>query len=165
MHQEHLWPSDKAALYPMLYTHMHALVEELPPVSALSNAAALIWEALDDVNWAGFYLLKADMLYLGPFQGKTACTMIPLGRGVCGTAAATRAVQIVKDVHHFPGHIACDSASNSEIVLPLMKNDVLLGVMDIDSPIFSRFDESDACGLNDLCDVLMNCVNWEEGLL
>ncbi len=165
MHQETIWPTEKTALYRLMASQLEALVADCPPVSALSNAAALLWDALVDINWAGFYLLKGDMLHLGPFQGKTACTLIPVGRGVCGTAAATRKIQLVKDVHQFPGHIACDSASNSEIVLPLIKDDVLLGVMDIDAPIFARFDEEDAKGLAHLCDILVNQVDWTNGLL
>ncbi len=165
MHQETNWPADKTELYRLMSSQLEALVTDCPPVSALSNAAALLWDALTDINWAGFYLFKEDVLHLGPFQGKTACTMIPLGRGVCGTAAATRQIQLVKDVHQFPGHIACDSASNSEIVLPLIKNDALLGVMDIDAPIFARFDEQDAEGLSPLCDILVNQVDWSNGLL
>lgn len=165
MHQDILWPSDKPELYALLEKQLTALVSDCPPVSALSNAAALLWEAMTDINWAGFYLIKGDALYLGPFQGKTACTYIPLGRGVCGTAAATREIQLVKDVHQFPGHIACDSASNSEIVLPLIKEGVLLGVMDIDAPIFNRFDETDAEGLRTLCSILTEQVDWSMGLL
>ena len=165
MHQEILWPTEKAALYPLLEKQLAALVEDCPPISALANAASLLWEALTDINWAGFYLMKGDTLHLEPFQGKTACTMIPLGRGVCGTAAASRKIQLVKDVHQFPGHIACDSASNSEIVLPLIKNGVLLGVMDIDAPIFSRFDEDDAAGLQALCRILTEQADWSSGLL
>lgn len=165
MHQETIWPKEKAKLYPLLAQQVQALAEGCPPVSALANAAALLWDALDDINWAGFYLLKADTLHLGPFQGKTACTMIPVGRGVCGTAAAQREVQLVPDVHEFPGHIACDSASNSEIVLPLLTDGCLLGVMDIDSPVFSRFDEQDAAGLQQLCDILVNQVDWSCGIL
>lgn len=165
MHQEILWPTDKQALYVLLEQQLNALVEGCPPVSALANAAALLWDAMHDINWAGFYLLKEDMLHLGPFQGKTACTMISLGRGVCGTAAAARATQLVPDVHQFPGHIACDSASNSEIVIPLIKDDTLLGVLDIDSPILARFDAEDAKGLEKLCTVLVNDVDWSNGLL
>lgn len=165
MHQETRWPADKQALYPLLEKQLTALVEGCPPVSALANAAALLWEALSDINWAGFYLIKGDTLHLGPFQGKTACTLIPLGRGVCGAAAATREIQLVKDVHQFPGHIACDSTSNSEIVLPLICNGELLGVMDIDAPVLSRFDDIDAAGLNALCKVLVHQVNWADGLL
>lgn len=165
MHESVRWPENKAEMYPLLKQQLSALVEDCPPVSALSNAAALLWEALQDINWAGFYLLKGQTLHLGPFQGKTACTLIPLGRGVCGTAAQSRLIQLVRDVHQFPGHIACDSASNSEIVLPLIRDDQLIGVMDIDAPIFARFDEQDAVGLQALCDVLMQEVDWSHGLL
>lgn len=165
MHQETAWPADKADLYRLMASQLEALVADCPPVSALSNAAALLWEALADINWAGFYLLKGDVLYLGPFQGKTACTMIPVGKGVCGTAAALQTLQLVRDVHQFPGHIACDSVSNSEIVLPIIKEDVLLGVMDIDSPVFARFDETDAMGLEKLCEILVSMVDWTQGLL
>ena len=165
MHQEIIWPTDKSALYQLMASQLESLVEGCPPVSALSNAAALLWDVLADINWAGFYLIKDDSLHLGPFQGKTACTLIPLGRGVCGTAAATHQIQLVKDVHQFPGHIACDSASNSEIVLPLIKDGLLLGVMDIDAPILSRFDEEDAKGLAHLCDILVKQVDWTRGLL
>ena len=160
MHQEVQWPADRDELYELLERQLISLIEGCPLISALSNAAALLWEALDNINWAGFYLLKEEVLYLGPFQGKTACTLIPIGRGVCGTAAVERKIQLVKDVHQFPGHIACDSASNSEIVLPLIKDGVLLGVMDIDSPIFSRFDEKDADGLNRLCQILTKNLDW-----
>ena len=165
MHQQVEWPKDKNVLYRLMEQNLAALVEGCPPVSALANASALLWDALSDINWAGFYLLKNDVLYLGPFQGKTACVEIPVGRGVCGTAAATRDIQLVKDVHQFPGHIACDSASNSEIVLPLIKDGSILGVMDIDSPVLSRFDECDAAGLMRLCDVLMDQVDWAKGML
>lgn len=165
MHQETNWPSDKKELFSLLASQLEALVAACPPVSALSNAAALMWDALTDINWVGFYLLKEEMLYLGPFQGKTACTLIPIGRGVCGTAAASQQIQLVSDVHQFPGHIACDSASNSEIVLPLIKGEQLLGVLDIDSPQFARFDKVDAEGMNKLCDILINAVDWSQGLL
>lgn len=165
MHQSTQWPTEKADLYRLLKEQLTALIEGCPPISALSNAAALLWEALPDINWVGFYLLKDDLLYLGPFQGKTACTVIPMGRGVCGTAVATREIQLVKDVHQFPGHIACDSASNSEIVLPMIRNGTLIGVMDIDAPVFSRFDKHDSSGLAALCDVLLTCVDWSQGLL
>lgn len=165
MHQDVLWPDNKQELYALLTKQLEPLVEGCLPVSVLSNAAALLWEALKDINWAGFYLLKNETLHLGPFQGKVACTKIPMGRGVCGTAAAARQIQLVEDVHQFPGHIACDSASNSEIVLPLIKDGVLVGVMDIDSPVFSRFDEEDSAGLDALCGILTQKVNWENGLL
>ena len=165
MHLETNWPQDQEALYSLMTSQLEALVADCPPISALSNAAALIWDALTDINWAGFYLLKENMLHLGPFQGKTACTLIPVERGVCGAAAAAREIQLVPDVHQFPGHIACDSASNSEIVLPLIKDGRLLGVMDIDSPRFARFDRVDANGLNRMCDVLTRAVDWSQGLL
>lgn len=165
MHQETCWPKDKLELYSLLEKQLAALVEGCPPVSALANTSSLLWEALTNINWAGFYLLKDEVLYLGPFHGKTACTTIPVGRGVCGNAAATREIQLVKNVHEFPGHIACDSASNSEIVLPLLKEGVLLGVLDIDSPVLQRFDGTDAEGLNSLCNVLIESIDWSKGLL
>ena len=112
-------------------------------VTILANAAALLWEALDDINWAGFYIMRGGRLELGPFQGKTACTVIETGRGVCGTAAAEDRTQLVPDVHAFPGHIACDSASRSELVVPLHRKGELYGVLDIDSPSKGRFTESD----------------------
>ena len=165
MHQDIQWPANKSELYHLLNMHLVSLVQDTPPISALANAAALLWEAMPDINWAGFYLLKNDILYLGPFQGKVACTMIPVGRGVCGTAAAMQQIQRVEDVHQFPGHIACDSASNSEIVLPLIKDDVLLGVLDIDSPLLSRFDKVDQEGLQAVCLTLMQHVDWSAGIL
>lgn len=153
-------------MYQLMCAQMKALAEGCPlPLPALSNCAALLWEHLDRVNWAGFYLLKGDTLYLGPFQGKVACTVIPVGKGVCGTAAKTKEIQLVPDVHQFPGHIACDSASNSEIVLPLTVDGELVGVMDIDSPDLNRFTQSDADGLSALCQVLIQHVNWKDGLL
>ena len=116
-------------------------------VSLLSNAAALLYEALEDVNWAGFYLTRDNGLTLGPFQGRVACVHIPAGRGVCGTAAMRNETLRVADVHAFPGHIACDSASNSEIVIPLRKDGRVIGVLDIDSPRLNRFSEEDQAGL------------------
>ena len=165
-HQPTLWPDDKKERYDLLARQAASLTEGCPlPLPALANAAALLWEALDDINWAGFYLTKGDTLYLGPFQGKTACTVIPFGRGVCGTAAATRQIQLVADVHQFPGHIACDSASNSEIVLPLIVGGALVGVLDIDSPSLNRFDTIDAEGLAGIVAVLTEQVDWSLGLL
>lgn len=166
MHQAPIWPQEKSALYPMLAEQLDALCRDTPPMSALANAAALLWEALTDINWSGFYLLKEDVLWLGPFQGKPACTMIPLGRGVCGTAASTRQLQLVPDVELFPGHIACDSASRSEIVVPLILEDgKLLGVLDIDAPIVARFTQEDADGLQKAAAALLRCVNWSQGWL
>ena len=165
MHQTIDWPLEKAELYPLLTRQLEALVEDCPPVSALANAASLLWEALPDINWAGFYLIKDEVLHLGPFHGKTACVMIPMGRGVCGTAAATLELQLVPDVEFFPGHIACDSASRSEIVVPMLKEGRLLGVLDIDAPIAARFDQTDAEGLSGIVRVLTECVDWSQGLL
>lgn len=165
-HQMTMWPVDKKELYDLLARQTAALTEGCPlPLPAMANAAALLWEALPDINWVGFYLAMKDTLYLGPFQGKTACTIIPLGRGVCGTAAASRQIQVVRDVHQFPGHIACDSASNSEIVLPLIVSGELVGVLDIDSPLLSRFDEIDAQGLSTVSQILTEQVDWSHGLL
>ena len=134
--------------YQELTEQLAALVDaEWPMVSNLANAAALLYERLDRLNWAGFYLTDNHVLWLGPFQGKTACVRIAEGNGVCGTALQTDSVQRVEDVHAFPGHIACDSASQSEIVIPLIKDGVLIGVLDIDSPKLARFDADDQQGL------------------
>ena len=161
----------------------------------LSNAAALLWDALDDINWVGFYLvdpvtvtgvepdvgsgvepdaapgaepdvapsdheLRIPELRLGPFQGKVACVRIPFGRGVCGTAAETKTSQLVEDVHQFPGHIACDSASNSEVVVPIVKDNQVVGVLDIDSPSVARFTQEDLTGLEQVVKALESCVNF-----
>lgn len=167
----------------------------------LSNVAALLWDALDDINWVGFYLvdpvtvsgaepsaepsaapgaepdaalgaepgeapsdheLRTPELRLGPFQGKVACVRIPFGRGVCGTAAATKTSQLVEDVHQFPGHIACDSASNSEVVVPIFKDDQVVGVLDIDSPNVARFTQEDLAGLEQVVKALENCTNFSD---
>ena len=171
----------------------------------LSNAAALLWDALDDINWAGFYLvdpvtvtraelgagsgvepdaapsaeleagsgvesgaapsayeLRTPELRLGPFQGKVACVRIPFGRGVCGTAAETKTSQLVEDVHQFPGHIACDSASNSEVVVPIVKDNQVVGVLDIDSPSVARFTQEDLAGLEQVVKALESCVNFSD---
>ena len=117
-------------------------------ITLYANIAALIYDSLADLNWAGFYLLRDGELQLGPFQGKTACTRIPIGKGVCGTAVAEKRIIRVADVHTFPGHIACDSASASEIVLPIYNNDRIIGVLDIDSPVMNRFDDNDEEGLS-----------------
>ena len=161
----------------------------------LSNTAALLWDALDDINWAGFYLvdpatvsgaepsagselgaapgaepdvapsdheLRTSELRLGPFQGKVACVRIPFGRGVCGTAAATKTSQLVEDVHQFPGHIACDSASNSEVVVPIFKGKQVAGVLDIDSPSVARFTQEDLAGLEQVVKALEGCANFSD---
>jgi len=126
-------------------------------IANLANTAALLWQELPDINWAGFYLLKGNDLVLGPFQGKPACVRIAIGKGVCGTAAQQRTSIVVPDVHEFEGHIACDSASNSEIVIPLIKNGIVLGVLDIDSPKLSRFDSTDQAGLEAVVANLLGC--------
>ena len=123
-------------------------------ITILSNAAALIWDALENINWAGFYLSRGGRLVLGPFQGKPACTVIEYGKGVCGTAAACDSTQLVMDVHEFPTHIACDSASNSEIVVPIFKNGEIYGVLDIDSPYLYRFNREDQRGLEEIVKIL-----------
>ena len=149
----------------------------------LSNAAALLWDALDDINWVGFYLvdpatvtgavpgagaapsaheLCTPELRLGPFQGKVACVRIPFGRGVCGTATATKTSQLVEDVHQFPGHIACDSASNSEVVVPIFKDGQVVGVLDIDSPNVARFTQADLAGLEQVVKALESCANFSD---
>ena len=141
--------------YSALNAQLAALVEGAPPpISNLSNAAALLFHSLPDLNWAGFYLLEGEKLVLGPFQGKTACIEIPLGRGVCGTAAAEDRSLLVPDVHMFRGHIACDSASRSEIVVPLHKDGNVVGVLDIDSPVLSRFTTEDRAGLEQFAAIL-----------
>ena len=127
-------------------------------IANAANTAALIWDALPGLNWAGFYLYKSGELVLGPFQGKPACVRIAIGKGVCGTAAARRTTVVVEDVHAFPGHIACDSASNSEIVVPLLKGDELLGVLDLDSPNLARFGATDARGLEALAKIFIDSL-------
>ena len=146
---------NKKELYKRLTAELTALTEGVPHViSNLANASALIWQNLDNLNWAGFYLLEGDKLVLGPFQGKPACIEIPVGRGVCGTAIAKDETILVPDVHEFPGHIACDEASRSEIVVPIHKDGALFGVLDIDAPIPCRFDEADRTGLETITKIL-----------
>ena len=141
--------------YGLLLAQLKALTKDVPhPVANLANASALLWEALDNINWAGFYILEGNTLVLGPFQGKHACIEIPIGKGVCGTAVAQNATQLVPDVHKFPGHIACDCASNSEIVVPLRRNNIVIGVLDIDSPIYDRFTDADREGLERFAKIL-----------
>ena len=136
------------ANYAILNAQLASLVEGVPhPLANLANAAALLWDSLGGINWAGFYLMEGEMLVLGPFMGKPACIEIPLTKGVCGAAARTDATELVPDVHAFPGHIACDSASRSEIVVPLHKDGKVIGVLDIDSPLLHRFTEADKAGL------------------
>lgn len=147
---------DKAAFHAAFHRQLAAVLEgERDWICNLANTSALIMQLLPDLNWAGFYLRSGNDLVLGPFQGKVACVRIPVGKGVCGTAAATRRTQVVPNVHEFPGHIACDSASNSEIVVPLLAGDRLLGVLDLDSPTVARFDAEDARGLERSVEILL----------
>jgi L-methionine (R)-S-oxide reductase len=146
----------KPAAYRDLNQQLTGLLSgERNALANAANTAALLYEALPGLNWAGFYFLQEGELVLGPFQGKVACVRIALGKGVCGTAAARREVLVVQDVHEFPGHIACDSASNSEIVLPLLSGDRLWGVLDLDSPNLNRFDQDDAVGLRQVVDTFL----------
>jgi GAF domain-containing protein len=147
--------ADKSTLYRDLASALESLVSGEPdPVANMANASALIFETLPDVNWVGFYRNVGGELVVGPFQGRPACIRIPFGSGVCGAAAATRQVQRIEDVHAFPGHIACDSASKSEIVVPLIRDGELLGVLDIDSPKTGRFTEEDEVGSVRLGEIL-----------
>lgn len=151
----------KDKFYNYLNMKLTALIcEESDWLANLSNASAILWQLLEEINWAGFYLFKNEELILGPFQGKPACTHIKIGKGVCGTAADKRETQMVKDVHDFPGHIACDSASNSEIVVPIIKNDKLIGVLDIDSPVFNRFDETDKKHLEKFVSIIVKYIQF-----
>ena len=141
--------------YKELILQLKALTEGVPyPTANLANASALLWQHLENINWAGFYIMEQGALVLGPFQGKPACIRIPVGKGVCGTAAAEDRTQLVADVHQFPGHIACDGASNSEIVVPIHKDGQVWGVLDIDSPLFGRFASEDREGLEDFVKAL-----------
>lgn len=150
---------DKVKDYELLIKQLAALVhDEKDVIANLSNASALLNQFLDQVNWVGFYLWKEDELVLGPFQGLPACIRIGYGKGVCGTAVKERKTQLVDDVHQFPGHIACDSASQSEIVVPIIKNDEIYGVLDIDSPILNRFDETDKVYLEKFVEELVKSL-------
>lgn len=148
--------SDKQRAYAELEQQLRALLHgERDFIANAANTAALLWHSLPDLNWAGFYRLAGNELVLGPFQGKPACVRIKLGKGVCGTAAAMRKTVLVPNVHEFPGHIACDAESKSEIVVPLVKDGQLLGVLDLDSPKLNRFDAADQAGLERLAAVLV----------
>jgi GAF domain-containing protein len=170
-----MYPDDKSGLYALLQEQLLALLEgEYHVIPNLSNASALLNGALKDINWVGFYLRQnhwqktdgselmdsGDELLLGPFQGKPACVHIPIGKGVCGTAAMQNSTLLVPDVHSFPGHIACDSASRSEIVIPIRSRDKVVGVLDIDSPILSRFDKEDQQGLEAFVRILEQSCHW-----
>jgi L-methionine (R)-S-oxide reductase len=151
--------NSKPELYASLLLQLRSLLEgERDLIANAANFSALLYHALPDLNWAGFYFYKDGELVLGPFQGQPACVRIAVGKGVCGTAAAQRQTILVDDVHEFPGHIACDSASNSEIVVPLIENEKLFGVLDLDSPSLARFDDQDAEGLNELVKVFMESI-------
>jgi GAF domain-containing protein len=146
----------KRAAYRELQEQLAALyLGERDGLANAANMCAVLYRTLPDVNWAGFYFARGNELVLGPFQGNVACVRIPLGRGVCGTAAERRGTLVVPDVHAFPGHIACDAASRSEIVVPLLQNDRLWGVLDLDSPLPARFDDDDAIGLEALLDIFL----------
>ena len=150
--------------YEALVKSLRALIRDIPYETAnLANASALLWDSLPEINWAGFYKLRGDKLILGPFQGKPACIVIPVGRGVCGRAAEEEKTQRVENVHTFPGHIACDGASNSEIVIPLYRGTALWGVLDIDSPRFSRFSPKDQQGLERFAAALSEALPEMDG--
>jgi GAF domain-containing protein len=145
--------------YELLLAQAKALLEsEKDKIANMANLSALLFTRLKNINWAGFYLFKENQLVLGPFQGNPACVRIPIGKGVCGVAAQTRETQRIANVHEFDGHIACDAASNSEIVIPLIKHDKLIGVLDIDSPIYDRFSENDEVSLKALASLLLASI-------
>ena len=152
---EYNYSQDKEKMYKEVSLHLKGLLEDVPHrIANLANTSALLNQAMREINWVGFYLMEEGQLVLGPFQGKTACGEIKVGRGVCGTAVAKDEVMLVKDVHEFPGHIACDAASASEIVLPIHVDGEIIGVLDIDSPVVGRFDEVDKAGLLKVVEIL-----------
>jgi GAF domain-containing protein len=153
--------ANKAEAYTALESQLRELLHgERDFIANCANTAALLWHSLPDLNWAGFYRLVDGELILGPFQGKPACVRIQVGKGVCGTAAIAGKTVLVPDVHQFPGHIACDAASCSEIVIPLLKDDQLLGVLDLDSPKLNRFDAADQVGLEKLIEIIIAASDW-----
>lgn len=152
--------STKAELYSHLSAQLRSLLEgEHDFIASAANFSSLLYHSLPDVNWVGFYLLKDNELVLGPFQGRPACVRIAVGKGVCGTAAKLKQTVVVENVNEFPGHIACDGSSNSEIVVPLMRGFELLAVLDLDSPRLNRFDDEDAEGLNELAGILLEATS------
>ena len=156
--------ASKGELYANLAAQLRSLLEgERDLIANAANCSALLYHALPDLNWAGFYFYKDGELVLGPFQGQPACVRIAVGKGVCGTAAEQRQTILVDNVHEFPGHIACDSASNSEIVVPLITDGKLLGVLDLDSPSLARFDDQDAEGLNELVNIFVKASSLNSG--
>ena len=155
------YPEEKDKFYNLLKKQLRSLLEdETNTIANLANSSALLNEALKDINWVGFYLMSKDELILGPFQGKVACVHIQIGKGVCGTAVKENKTQLVYDVHQFPGHIACDAASNSEIAVPLRHNGDVVGVLDIDSPLIGRFDEQDAKELEEIAEIIEKACTW-----
>jgi len=151
--------SNKKEQYKLINAQVQALIsDESDMIANMANIAAVLFNTLEQINWAGFYLFKQDQLVLGPFQGQPACIRIPMGRGVCGTAASSLQTIVVKDVHAFAGHIACDAASNSEIVVPIIVNKQLVAVLDIDSPVIDRFDEHDRQGLEALASIFQETL-------
>ena len=155
------WPVDKKPLYSLLSIRLRGLIDGIPhQISNLANASALLGDALLNINWVGFYLMREGRLVLGPFQGKPACIEIEIGKGVCGTAVANDQVMLVKDVHQFPGHIACDGGSNSEIVVPIFLNDEVIGVIDLDSYEFDRYSELEQNALEKIAQMLSKGCDW-----
>lgn len=156
-----LYPKNKIECYKLVHAQLKSLFDgDNHLIPNLSNTSAILNQALESINWVGFYLKKNGELLLGPFQGKTACVHIPVGKGVCGTAVLKDETMLIPDVHLFPGHIACDSASRSEIVIPIHHNGNVVGVLDIDSPKISRFDEEDKEGLEKVVTILENYCDW-----
>lgn len=154
---------DRESIYKIMLVRLEGMLDsETDWLANLANASALIYENIGNINWAGFYLYKGGELVLGPFQGRKACTRIKMGRGVCGTAAERMETQLVKDVHNFPGHIACDAASNSEVVVPIEVEGKLVGVLDIDSPFVGRFDELDSKYLQKFVQKLAVYIDWSK---
>ncbi|CAH1667731.1 GAF domain-containing protein [Chelatococcus asaccharovorans] len=154
--------TDKAAFYRELAAQLQALLAgETDAIANAANTSALLFQMMPGLNWAGFYLLKGGELVLGPFQGKPACVRIPVGRGVCGSAVARRQSIVVDDVHAFPGHIACDAASRSELVVPLIKNGTVIGVIDLDSPVPGRFDDADRTGIEALAAIYLTASDTD----
>lgn len=153
--------NNKEEFYEGLNKYLKALLgDDRDWLSGISNASSLLYLMMENINWVGFYLHRDGELVLGPFQGKPACVRISIGKGVCGTAAKTLEVQVVKNTEEFPGHIACDPASKSEIVLPIVKDNRLIGVLDIDSPILDRFDNEDLIGLKEFVNILNENIDW-----
>ena len=160
---DHVKTDDKTEFYLQMNGYLQSMIQDEPDwLAGLANASALLYQLMPEINWAGFYLYKGGELVLGPFQGKPACIRIAIGRGVCGAAAKTGEMQIVQDVNLFPGHIACDSESQSEIVLPVFQQQRLIGVLDIDSPVKSRFDREDADGLAQFINILHQFLKWPD---